>query len=918
MSRIAARTVAGGRGFLRGCAEHIVYAESARLPDLSSVWVWLPSRAALPDWSKALVTAAGRGLLLPRMVTCGGLALQPEWVSARVRRLRLYAALRARSWLPDAASRWAAADELVALFDELTDAHVALPADAEQFVVSVSDSYRLVENRVLGFEARLTYELWQADTHMGLSQVAAERIRLHELARSAPGPLYIVLDAPADAALSRFMELWSERAVVTVLEVGSGEPANLEALCQQAWSNAEHDTPPLIVRAESALTLWPQTPFGSGRLTLMPCPDLEAEAQVVAHQIETWVGAGCRHIALIALDRECARRARALLERSAIRVEDETGWRLATTRAAHLIDAWFEMLATDGHHLALLDLIKSPFFRANLEEGEHDLAVAAIESCVRRHDIVGGLEALSRALMNDATCGVAGPMVQRLRQAVSMMPMESVRLSGWLERLQAVLEHLGAMEALVADAAGRTLLAWLDEIGAESVDLDVRLDFTEFRRWVDSELEEARFRDETVSSSVRMTSLEAARLRDFDAVLLVGADQAHLDLPRPAGLIGHAGLRATLGLESPAELRRRRGLALAGLIARADTVLATWQERRNDEPNLPAREFAQLALFSHIAWGDDLIRPAPSRQDPRTHELAPPAAAMRVPRQVFPARISPSHVELLAFCPYRFAVATALGLSEMDDVAEELDHRATGLRLHEILHRFHRASPELLAQTEAEACAALEKMARAVFAEDIEDSWNDFPSLAHFLRRVPAYIRGQREWAAQGWRPEALERRLACSLALGDGDRIELVGRIDRIDHRIEGAYALIDYKNQTRKALVERIRPAERDVQLALYAWLFSVSRVGLVVADPESETAERICAAAELDRAAYLPLREDGACAPVELPDIARHARSQAARLKAALVALRSGVPARAFPAERHCRHCAYAGLCRKDYLM
>ncbi|GMV56278.1 MAG: hypothetical protein AMXMBFR6_20830 [Betaproteobacteria bacterium] len=917
MSRIAACKLAGGRGFLPGCAEHIVSAESARLPDLSSVWVWLPSSAAIPDWSKALVTAAGRGLLLPRMVTHGGLALQPEWVSARVRRLRLYAALRARAWLPDAASRWAAADELVALFDELTDAHVALSANAEQFIASVSDSYRLAENRVLGFEARLTYELWQADTHMGLSQVAAERIRLHHLARSAPGPLYMVLDAPAEAAQSRFMELWSERAVVTVLEADRGELPSLDSLCQRAWSDTEHDTMPLIVRAESARTLWPQTPFGSGRLTLMPCPDLETEARVVAHQVETWLDAGRRHIALIALDRECARRARALLERSAIRVEDETGWRLATTRAAHLIDAWFEWLATDGHHLALLDLIKSPFFRANLEEGQHDLAVAAIESCVRTHGIVGGLDALSRALMKDAAYGDARPMVLLLRQAGSMMPIESATLCDWLERLQAVLDHLGALEALVADAAGRSLHAWLDEVRAESSDLDVRLDFTEFRRWVDSELDEARFRDETVSSSVRMTSLEAARLRDFDAALLVGADQAHLDLPRPAGLIGHAGLRATLGLKSPAEARRRRGLALASLIARADTVLATWQERRNNEANLPAREFAQLALLSHIAWGDDLIRPAPSRQDPQAHELARPATEIRVAVEVFPVRVSPSQVELLAFCPYRFAVATALGLSELDDVAEELDHRATGQRLHEILYRFHSAFPDLLAPTEIEACAALENLARAAFAEDIEDSWNDFPRLARFLRRVSAYVRGQREWAAHGWRPEALERRLTCLLALGDGDRIELVGRIDRVDRRVEGGHALIDYKNQTRKALIERIRPAERDVQLALYAWLFASSLAGGEV-DPESEAAERVCAAAALDRAVYLPLREDGACTPVELPDIARLARSQAARLKAALVALRNGAPARAFPAERHCRHCAYAGLCRKDYLM
>ena len=47
----------------------------------------------------------------------------------------------------------------------------------------------------------------------------------------------------------------------------------------------------------------------------------------------THLGRGERPVALIAQDRVLVRRVRALLERAGVRIADETGWKLSTTRA---------------------------------------------------------------------------------------------------------------------------------------------------------------------------------------------------------------------------------------------------------------------------------------------------------------------------------------------------------------------------------------------------------------------------------------------------------------------------------------------------------------------------------------------------------------------------------------------------------
>jgi len=86
-------------------ARRILAACRARLPDLSSHLIVLPSPALAPGLRQALGAAAGRPVLLPRIATLAQLAAsagaggQPD----SQRQLALFRELRQRGWFADGA-----------------------------------------------------------------------------------------------------------------------------------------------------------------------------------------------------------------------------------------------------------------------------------------------------------------------------------------------------------------------------------------------------------------------------------------------------------------------------------------------------------------------------------------------------------------------------------------------------------------------------------------------------------------------------------------------------------------------------------------------------------------------------------------------------------------------------------------------
>lgn len=878
--------------FVEVCARRIVADCRARLPDLSSLLVVLPSPALAPALRRGLAAAAGCALLLPRIATLAQLAAAADagGQTDSQRQLALYRQLRERDWFADSAL-WEICAELIALFDELSERAVGLPADEGEFLDRLERAYDTRGSQLLRFEAEVVHRLWRAEAAGPPGRPAAQAMALAHLAAAAASPLYMLCEGEARPVEQAFCQAWSARQMATIFQPqrGTSAEAPMQAL-NFAWPPVAAAAPALAARAAAARRALPQSPL-AGRLRLIGAASLAAEAAAIVLEVQRWLGQGRQSIALVAADRVAARRARALLERDGVLVQDETGWKLSTTRAAALVDAWLEVIAADAYHRDLLDLVKSPFVFGDLAEASRQAGLLQLEEGLVRHNLAYGLGRFEAMLARQAGCGEAVELLKRVAAARRPMPRTSATAADWLAGLERALEGLGAVDRLAQDAAGATLLALLRARREELAAVPARLTFGEWREWLNRELENAAFVDRSIDSPVVMTHLAAMRLRRFDAAVLIGADRDNLAPARARSVFGNQAVRAELGLPLPAEAAARLRDDLAGLIVCCGEVTATWQTLRGDEANLPCPELSLLSVLHASAWGDDLVAP---------HAVPPLAAAANgtpMPRpaapQRVPLRLSASAYASLMACPYQFFARRMLGLVQAEEVREALEKRDYGEFVHRILQRFHAAHPQLSGRADEVLTEELKAISREVFAPEIEANFLEHAWLARWLDCVPGYIAWQKAREAAGWRHAGGELTREIALPLAGGGSLALHGRLDRIDRRADGAEAVLDYKTQDAQGLKRRLADAGEDVQLACYALL----------------QGERVT------EAAYLALDGEKP-AELALPDVQGMAREQGERLAAAVAALRAGASLPAHGTQAVCEWCEARGLCRKDY--
>jgi ATP-dependent helicase/nuclease subunit B len=222
--------------------------------------------------------------------------------------------------------------------------------------------------------------------------------------------------------------------------------------------------------------------------------------------------------------------------------------------------------------------------------------------------------------------------------------------------------------------------------------------------------------------------------------------------------------------------------------------------------------------------------------------LVPEAGPILDPR-VSGAVMSPTSLEDLAKCPFRYFLQRGLGLDTVDDAEPNpdvwLDPLTRGSLMHalyatimrEIRDRQETPDParhgarlrELGLEALARHRALVPPPSEGVYEREERELLND---LALFLK-FEAEDCGQRKpigfevgfgGATEG---EALGRREPIVIDLGDGLRFKLRGRIDRVDKLADGTYEAVDYK--TGGAFLPRGLDATfaggRQLQHALYA---------------------------------------------------------------------------------------------------
>ncbi|MHB9119026.1 MAG: PD-(D/E)XK nuclease family protein [Burkholderiales bacterium] len=892
---------------LAAAASAIVENERERLPDLSHLTVLLPHLHAVPLLAQALGEAAQRpALLLPRLTTLPlwasdadpGLAVLPD----SRREAMLYQALKSRNWLPDA-DLWALCAELRGLMDELTRCRIGLPQSYDEFLALLERAYRTRAGRPLQFEARLVHEMWFALGRSGdgaADRESAYALQLAARARQADGPLYSVgLDglSPLEQA---FLDAYAESWPVRRLDQAPATPPR--RLLAAVWPAPDSpESVDLYSRALAARGEFAASPL-AGRLELFGANGLEQEARAIDTQLRRWLLAGKQRIAVIAQDRLVARRARALLERAEVLVEDETGWTLSTAAASTAVRRWLDSLASGFYHLDLLDLLKSPYLLADWDAARRKASVYRLEQLLRRHSVVSRLERYLDLARRSEDGEDAVALLERLQAAQALFAPRQRPLAAWLQVLLDALELLGMRQGLAQDFAGQQLLQLFASLQRELAADDSRHSLAEWRAWLYRQLENSTFRDTGIDSPVVFTHLGNVALRHFDGVIVAGADSAHLPGEGGGCSFFNQAVRAELGLPSRLDELRRQERQLADLIDESASVFVTWQARRLAEPNLLSPWFERLQAFHRLAFGADLLARdfAGRLAASQVHSAAPdasirpgPAPRPSLPSSRVPGGISASGYNSLLACPYQFFARHGLKLNEPDEVRESLEKKDYGEFVHRILERFHREHPSIVGLPRQALEAELHAITDRVFAEALQADYLSHGWALRWKSIVPAYLGWQTEREAAGWRVADREAAASRDIPLAGEHSLTLKGRLDRVD-RSESGFAVLDYKTQRPEVLRKKLAQPGEDVQLPVYA---------LLLDEPAVE-------------AAFVSLEKDGVSA-VPLEDgLEQLSEAVLARLQQLFEQLHAGAALPAQGIARVCDYCEMRGLCRKDY--
>ena len=636
------------------------------------------------------------------------------------------------------------------------------------------------------------------------------------------------------------------------------------------------------------------------------CDGFEDQACAAAAQVLDHLGRAERPVALVAQDRVLVRRIRALLERAGVRVGDETGWKLSTTRAGSAVMALLVAARHTASADAYLDWLKSLPIGAST----HGCALAALESACRRSG-TSRRDAIA-ALALDA--GASRLHSDALATLHALETPSRRSLPEWLDVVGAALDRSGALARLRDDAAGRQALAALaidppldvDRRRALAGEVEA-ITLAEFTRWVDDIFERVAFRpapggdsaDEGASSGVDVviTPLARAMLRPFAALVFPGADDHTLGRAESSDSILPRALEDALGLAGRSTRADAELLAFAQALRLPQvTLLRSRGDASEPVAESPLVERLRLAL----AERGRALRPW---RDPRVERRVPAepvrAGAPSVSAALLPERLSASAYEALRACPYRFFARSVLRLGEADELDDEVEKRDYGSWLHAVLHVFHLEREARADRSNAAAdTARLVEIGAAQLAEAGFDPASFLPFDASFAAFAPRYVDWLHEREREGWSWSAGETELAFAPAELEG--VELFGRIDRIDrfgHGDGAVLELIDYKTGSAAKLKSGMVERFEDTQLAFYAAL-----VGSGTDQPL--------------RASYLALDGSHGLEPIDHLDVAASARALVAGAARDLRRLREGVGLPPLGAGSACDYCEARGLCRRDH--
>jgi ATP-dependent helicase/nuclease subunit B len=557
-------------------------------------------------------------------------------------------------------------------------------------------------------------------------------------------------------------------------------------------------------------------------------PEMEALSIAVAMREAHELG---KSAALVTPDRALARRVMAALGRWNLSFDDSGGDALTDTSTGIFARLAAEAAAEQLEPATLLALLKHPLLRLGKAAGAWKTAIETLELALLRgtrpaagcnglaqdfarfRDELGKLKRREismlhasepRARLDDAALDQAAALIAAVHEALA--PLESIHPSRPVDFSDVARCHRTVLIALSRDELetsvayegreGTALTAAFDDLlGEQQSGLILQLrDYPEVFQTAFAD--RVVRRPEVADASLRIYGPLEARLTQNDRVILGGLVEGiwppspRIDpwLSRP--------MRHQLGLDLP---ERRIGLSAHDFtqLLGADDVILSHAAKVGGAPAVASRFLHRLEAVAGaerwqaaVAAGDKYVHYADELDRPL--DVTPIAQPMpRPPRAARPLRLSVTAIEDWLRDPYTIYAKFILKLAPLDPVDMPLSAADRGSAIHDSLGDFTQEYSKALPDDPA---AVLRKIGEGHFA----------PLMTRPEARAlwwPRFLRIA-DWFAS-WEIDRrinvagidAEVRGEIAIPLGSERTFYLSARADRIEHRSDRTFAILDYK---------------------------------------------------------------------------------------------------------------------------
>ncbi|CAN5299365.1 double-strand break repair protein AddB [soil metagenome] len=550
--------------------------------------------------------------------------------------------------------------------------------------------------------------------------------------------------------------------------------------------------------------------------------------------------------ALVTPDRALARRVMASLDRWKLDYDDSGGDSLMDTPAGLFARLTAETVADELAPPALLALLKHPLFRLGKPAGFWSAAISDLELALlrgtrptggsgglaqdftrfrgelgklRRKEISGIHYSEPRAQLDDAALDAVQEFITAL--SLALKPLEDFRRNKLPDFSELAARHYDVLEALSIDdrkmlplfqqTDGKELARSFDDLFGAKVNDEKRVSEKPYKppptgllvQLTDyPDVFQTAFADRPVrrppngAPHLRIYGPLEARLTESDRVILGGlVEGVWPPAPRTDPWLSRP-MRHQLGLDLP---ERRIGLSahdFAQLLG-AKNVILSRAAKAGGAPAVASRFLHRLEAVAgaelwkdakqrgenYTRWADELDRPL--AVNPAPQPMPKPPLALR------PLNMSVTEIEDWLRDPYTIFAKRILRLTPLDPVDMPLTAADRGSAIHEALGEFTAQYATALPNDPAQE---LRKIGERHFAPLMDRPEARAMWWPRFLRIASWFAGWEQDRRLNIARIEP-EVRGEIKIPLDGGRTFTLSARADRIEHRKDRTFALLDYK---------------------------------------------------------------------------------------------------------------------------